>query len=878
MNKKVLSILLAVVIVAAIVPATVLPAVLPEVSAAYTTPRFLWNTTTISLAGENYTTELFMGHVINITIGSNTTTLNPDGTGNVVVINQSSIINNFNISFEILGDPTVIKIATATVSVFPGQTIPYVTSYNYTSYTNYVGKGIIKIKFRKPLNLSQVNNITTLVKIYFTNGQTLTRTIVIFFDHGKPVITPLTLTYNATGIDYNSSTGTYVNSTLVTKSLLGTNYVPYFETPFNVTVNFKDLFTKYSAGGVYKVGVMVIDVTDNNTPIAQTNIYINNSRYYLDITPTLQNISAGYGIPPSLNLRYLVNTSFKLVNFTVAGVQYNLLNTMLLYNAKYLMNRTELDMNDIFTEVLPVLGYPYPYEVLPVKVEGTDQDFNMTFHFAGPFKSNHVYEIIFCTKDIVGNKVTKTIFIGDSKKPTVVIGAPTPGSIYNSQGYNGIKFYAYIFDGPISSNITTITISMKDQFGNPVNLSEYIEYTSLGNNWSGFNWTIGEEVIGHVLHKLIAPQKVPTSQATPLYFTIEYLTHALPDGKYVINVTATDRAGNNGSATTYFIVDTIAPRITSVVINGHYKNTTTVSSRYITANVTGGYVSLSWNATDKVPGYPDVETSGIVAYYVTVTDENGNTIGTYTLAEPHIVLNLPVNRTYYVEIYAKDAANNPVDPAYVVNVKLKVLPGQGIASFVQFAKELNGTFIVSDTASADNYAVLMFAAPSTGPLPIRYAQDFTTKTLTNESYVITIGGPAVNPVTAEYQDIAPVKMYANNGVVTIETPVENFTWTAPKPWYNVTSGYFVIQMVKDEKTGAIIFMIYGTDRDSTAAGAYWLYNEFETGNIYKYSNVTWVVGKWTDTDHKVDFDFLKGAPDDNNGFSFNDSIQIVAEG
>ena len=112
----------------------------------------------------------------------------------------------------------------------------------------------------------------------------------------------------------------------------------------------------------------------------------------------------------------------------------------------------------------------------------------------------------------------------------------------------------------------------------------------------------------------------------------------------------------------------------------------------------------------------------------------------------------------------------------------------------------------------------------------------------------------------------------------IRTPIN--TYVRPQSsdkWWDVEWGYFVIQIIQTPKNTPIL-VIAGTDVDSTIAGVWYFVNKIYP-NITndKYKNSHYIVGKWTESDHKV-WNDLKFNPNDKNGFSPGDKIQIIEIG
>ena len=184
----------------------------------------------------------------------------------------------------------------------------------------------------------------------------------------------------------------------------------------------------------------------------------------------------------------------------------------------------------------------------------------------------------------------------------------------------------------------------------------------------------------------------------------------------------------------------------------------------------------------------------------------------------------------------------------------------------------------SKALSSDAFAISAYISQTVpaDKLFMRTDTQIDMSALTDKDVVVSVGGPAVNEITAAFEPIAPVHMVLGDNI-TIVTPGGNLTWTPPNPWYNVTEGYFIIQLFEDNETGALVFTIYGTDADSTLAGAYYFANTIYP-NLEDYAEVSWIVGEWTDTDAGTSVILLPGAPADDSGFNPADSIAIVYQG
>ena len=191
-------------------------------------------------------------------------------------------------------------------------------------------------------------------------------------------------------------------------------------------------------------------------------------------------------------------------------------------------------------------------------------------------------------------------------------------------------------------------------------------------------------------------------------------------------------------------------------------------------------------------------------------------------------------------------------------------------------------FVFNNLGTPDAFSTALYVSPTVAPgngarRIARLASTFDLSEVSPEDTVVSVGGPLVNPITARYDNVSMVHMEISGEVITIITPQGNVTWTIPSPWWNVTKGYFIIQGFSDKSLNATVFTIYGTDADSTAAGAYYFLTVIYP-NIADYRDICYIVGQWTDTEHGADIPLLGASKGDTSGFSAGDSISIVFEG
>ena len=199
----------------------------------------------------------------------------------------------------------------------------------------------------------------------------------------------------------------------------------------------------------------------------------------------------------------------------------------------------------------------------------------------------------------------------------------------------------------------------------------------------------------------------------------------------------------------------------------------------------------------------------------------------------------------------------------------------GLGAFLSDAQSHDVKFVTGSNIFNPDYYAKDFLVEYIGAKPVYTDKSINVEALTEKDMIIAIGGPSVNSITAHYQEMAPVKMVTNDdGSISIIVDNETVAnWTAPSPWWNVSKGYWVVQKVVDPDTGAVVYMIYGTDADSTWAAAYYFSEHF--GEL---QGKDYVIGYWEDTDGQIFGDALKFASDDNNGFSPTDEIGVIVEG
>ncbi len=361
---------------------------------------------------------------------------------------------------------------------------------------------------------------------------------------------------------------------------------------------------------------------------------------------------------------------------------------------------------------------------------------------------------------------------------------------------------------------------------------------------------------------------------------------------YVEPVNAT----TNANGTACFKVYSAAPQNATPEELIHYMGDLHVWATYdglTSENYTisfGGIGSISGDVVDPNNNLLPGATVELFVFengnWVAATDYAGKVLKTIADGHGHYSFNVPasLSGTKYrvVAHYGGGVgyADTTVYPfvtstADVVVTTTSTLTGLG--AFITDAQTHNTMVVLgSDALKSVDYQAMSFLFETIGVKPTYTANDINLSSLNSNDMIIAVGGPEVNSITAHYQNLGEAKMVVNSdgsiSIVADGTVVAN--WTAPAEWWNVSEGYWIIQKVVDNTTGAVIYMIYGTDADSTWAAAYYFSQHFSELNGKNY-----VVGIWKDTDGIIySPGFLKFTSNDHNGFSPGDLIKPIAEG
>lgn len=471
-----------------------------------------------------------------------------------------------------------------------------------------------------------------------------------------------------------------------------------------------------------------------------------------------------------------------------------------------------------------------------------------------------------------------------------------------------VRIYGVFDDatgGTLAFNITWFG-GYDDTLTATVTNGTYEAYFDLGNLPAGYT---GQVQIDVTYNNLVNATKVITITDTPSIQNLAVPAEPVKAGS-LFNVSATTNLAVNGTVTIEIVnaanaSDIKASEAVPVGDAGAFLytvNTTNWTAGYYNITLSKGnvevtkqvYVYVVGANISLVNGSLVVEpTEGIAPLDITVranVTNTGDLDGSYTAIlyvngtpMKNMTVTVPFGETVLVEfnctLSMPGVYNVTIGTLAPVQVTVNKKPYATISDYNdRVANASTVYFVVNNLGSVDAYATSQYVS-RTIPIDVRtktvLAGDFNMSVLTASDVVIAVGGPAVNPVTATYESIAPVHMVQNGTQWVIVTPNESFTWAPPTPWWNVTEGYFIIQLFEDNQTGALIVTIYGTDADSTAAGAYYFLTSIYP-NIDSYTNVSYFVGLWQDTEPGADVPLM--AADDTSGFSAGDTIFISAQG
>ena len=373
--------------------------------------------------------------------------------------------------------------------------------------------------------------------------------------------------------------------------------------------------------------------------------------------------------------------------------------------------------------------------------------------------SQGVHTIYVKATDGAGNTYTTYVVVTvDTVAPVVTITAPLDGGIYNTAGVPAGAFsvvdtlsYTVVQSGWVSSpdGIYTYTVTATDAAGNVGSAS--VTYTI--DNVKPVV-TISAPLNGGYYNTADVPVGAYSVVDTLSYTVVQSGWVSSPDGIYTYTVTATDAAGNVGSASVTYTIDNVKPVVTiSAPLNGGYYNTADVPVGAYSVVDTLSYtvVQSGWVSS------PD----GIYTYTVTATDAAGN-VGsasvTYTIdnVKPVVTISAPLNGGYY------NTADVPVGAYSVVDTLSYTVVQSGWVS------SPDGIYTYTVTATD--------AAGNVGSASVTY-------TIDNVKPVVTISAP----LNGGYYNTADVPVGAYSVVDTLSYTVVQSGWvSSPDGIYTYT--------------------------------------------------------------------------------------------
>lgn len=187
--------------------------------------------------------------------------------------------------------------------------------------------------------------------------------------------------------------------------------------------------------------------------------------------------------------------------------------------------------------------------------------------------------------------------------------------------------------------------------------------------------------------------------------------------------------------------------------------------------------------------------------------------------------------------------------------------------FVNSLKAHGGNAVIIAGGSIPRNIFILSLFPNSRLIPIYHSENCSLDELSKTLPLILVGGPEVNPCSKFISTDIPIKLGTNYVI----TPNSKYFVPFPSPWWNATQGLFVIYSVK--YNGRPVLLVEGTNLDSTLAGIYY-FHSYIYSVPSRYQNTHYIVGKWIEKDNNV-LSFVKGAPGDNNGFSYGDKIEIL---
>jgi hypothetical protein len=407
------------------------------------------------------------------------------------------------------------------------------------------------------------------------------------------------------------------------------------------TVEGVQTYTVTATDGAGNVGSASVTYTVDNTPPVVTITAPANGAYY----KTADVPTAAYSVV-ELNPYTLTETGYStnegVQTYTVTAI--DAAGNVGAASVTYTVDNTA----PVVTITAPADGAYYTTVNVPAKAFSVDEINPYTTAEAGYSTSEGHNTYTVTATDGAGNvgsdSVTYTV---DNTAPVVTITAPANGAYYKTANVPSASYavvelnpYTVVESGySTAEGVQTYTVTATDSAGNVGSAS--VTYTV--DNTAPII-TITAPANGAYYKTADVPAGAFSVAEINPYTTVESGWANSPDGSKTYTVTATDDAGNSGSASVTYTVDNVAPVVTiTAPADGAYYKTINVPAKAFTVVETNPYTTVE-------SGYSTAE--GVHTYTVTATDGAGN-VGsdyvTYTVdnTAPVVTITAPVDGGHY---------------------------------------------------------------------------------------------------------------------------------------------------------------------------------------------------------------------------------------
>jgi len=464
----------------------------------------------------------------------------------------------------------------------------------------------------------------------------------------------------------------------------------------------------------------------------------------------------------------------------------------------------------------PTDGAYYKTANVPLAAYTATDTSPITVVQAGYSTAEGVHTYTVTATDGAGNSGSASVtYTVDNTAPVVVINAPAEGGYYKTStlpaldyAVNEINPHSEVVSGwAMTEGVHTVTVTSTDAAGNVGSAS--VTYTV--DNTAPVV-TINAPVDGEYYKSSAVPAAGFSVVEINPYTTVES-GYSTSEGVHTYTVTATDSAGNVGSASVTYTVDNTPPVVTiTAPANGLYYKTADVPSAAFTIVEANPY-------TTSESGYATTE--GPHTYIVTATDAAGN-VGsdsvTYTVdnTAPVVTITAPANGAYYKSSAVPVAAYSVVELNPYTVVESGYSTAEGAHTYTVTATDAAGN-VGSDsvTYTVDNTPpVVTITAPANGayyktadvPTAAYSVVELNPYTLTEtgystnegvQTYTVTAidaaGNVGAASVTYTVDNTAPVVTITAPAdgayYTTVNVPAKAFSVDEINPYTTAEAGY-----------------------------------------------------------------------------------------